>query len=95
VQPARSRAERMLGALEGTPERLRNAWLCYEANALPLIEGAATLTSAKIELLPHQVVLTHRIATASPRRYLMADEVGPGKTIETPSSCASWLVAAN
>src|SRR5690606_28031680 len=39
--------------------------------------------SAKIDLLPHQVVLTHRIATASPRRYLIADEVGLGKTIET------------
>lgn len=29
------------------------------------------------------MVLTHRIATASPRRYLIADEVGLGKTIET------------
>jgi SNF2 family DNA or RNA helicase len=28
-------------------------------------------------------VLTHRIATASPRRFLIADEVGLGKTIET------------
>jgi SNF2 family DNA or RNA helicase len=33
--------------------------------------------------LPHQVVLTHRIATAAPRRFLIADEVGLGKTIET------------
>ena len=44
---------------------------------------AAALTAAKIDLLPHQVVLTHRIATASPRRFLIADEVGLGKTIET------------
>ena len=29
------------------------------------------------------MVLTHRIATASPRRFLIADEVGLGKTIET------------
>jgi hypothetical protein len=29
---------------------------------LPLLESAAALTSAKIDLLPHQVVLTHRIA---------------------------------
>jgi len=41
------------------------------------------LTAARIDLLPHQVVLTHRIATSSPRRYLVADEVGLGKTIET------------
>ncbi len=46
------------------------------------MESASALTSAKIDLLPHQVVLTHRIATASPRRYLIADEVGLGKTIE-------------
>ena len=49
---------------------------------LPLLQSAAALTSAKIDLLPHQVVLTHRIATASPRRFLVADEVGLGKTIE-------------
>jgi hypothetical protein len=61
----------------------RKAWLSYEAHALPVMESASALTSAKIDLLPHQVVLTHRIATASPRRYLIADEVGLGKTIET------------
>ena len=47
------------------------------------MESAAALTAAKIDLLPHQVVLTHRIATTSPRRFLIADEVGLGKTIET------------
>jgi hypothetical protein len=47
------------------------------------MESAAALTAAPIDLLPHQVVLTHRIATASPRRFLVADEVGLGKTIET------------
>ena len=83
VRPERSRAERMLCAVEGTAERARNAWLCFEAHSLPLMDGAASLTSAKIDLLPHQVVLTHRVATASPRRYLVADEVGLGKTIET------------
>jgi superfamily II DNA or RNA helicase len=67
----------------GGDDRARKAWLCYEAHALPIMESASALTSAKIDLLPHQVVLTHRIATASPRRYLVADEVGLGKTIET------------
>ncbi|MCZ5739989.1 hypothetical protein O5290_26185 [Escherichia coli] len=28
-------------------------------------------------------MLTHRVACASPRRFLIADEVGLGKTIET------------
>ena len=69
--------------VEGTQERLRKLWLHVEAHALPLMENAAALTSATIDLLPHQVVLTHRIATAGPRRFLIADEVGLGKTIET------------
>ncbi len=28
-------------------------------------------------------LLTHRVATVSPRRFLIADEVGLGKTVET------------
>lgn len=78
-----SRTERILSAVDGSADRARKAWLSYEAHALPVMESASVLTSAKIDLLPHQVVLTHRIATASPRRYLVADEVGLGKTIET------------
>ena len=78
-----SRTERILRAVAGGDDRARKAWLCYEAHALPIMESASALTSAKIDLLPHQVVLTHRVATASPRRYLVADEVGLGKTIET------------
>lgn len=82
TRPESSRSERILAAVDGTQDRLRRAWLAYEAHALPLMESAAALTAAKIDLLPHQVVLTHRVATASPRRFLIADEVGLGKTIE-------------
>ncbi|HBN8189548.1 TPA: DEAD/DEAH box helicase family protein [Pseudomonas aeruginosa] len=78
-----SRTQRTLQVVAGGSERARKAWLAYEAHALPAMESASALTSARIDLLPHQVVLTHRIATASPRRYLIADEVGLGKTIET------------
>lgn len=83
LHPAKSREELIIGNVEGSPERLRDAWLYVEAHALPLMDNAAALTSARIDLLPHQVVLTHRIATAGPRRFLVADEVGLGKTIET------------
>jgi len=64
------------------PERLEQLWLAVEAEELPLMESAATLTSAKVDLLPHQVVLVHRVANARPKRFLVADEVGLGKTIE-------------
>ena len=82
VRPLLSWAERVVSQVEGSEARLRQAWLACEAHALPLVESAAALTAAPIDLLPHQIVLTHRIATAAPRRYLIADEVGLGKTIE-------------
>ena len=66
-----------------TKEALERLWLAVEAEQLPLLESAATLTSAKVDLLPHQIVLTHRVANSSPRRFLVADSVGLGKTIET------------
>ncbi len=83
LRPALSRADRILANVAATPERLRTMRLTLQAHMLPLMEGAAALTSARIDLLPHQVVLTHRVATASPRRFLIADEVGLGKTVET------------
>lgn len=83
IRQERSRLERILRSVDNGADRARKAWLSYEAHALPIMESASALTSARIDLLPHQVVLTHRIATASPRRFLIADEVGLGKTIET------------
>jgi superfamily II DNA or RNA helicase len=82
LSPARSRSEIIVLNSQGDTKRMLRSWLCYQAHALPLMENASSLTSAKIDLLPHQVVLTHRVATASPRRFLIADEVGLGKTIE-------------
>lgn len=83
VTPALSRTEQILAGVAEGADRLRKAWLHVESHALPLMENAAALTAARIDLLPHQVVLTHRVATAAPRRFLVADEVGLGKTIET------------
>src|SRR5437016_12128547 len=80
---ALSRSETVVLNTKGDKDRALRAWLCYQAHALPLMNNVAALTSARIDLLPHQVVLTHRVATASPRRFMIADEVGLGKTIET------------
>jgi len=41
------------------------------------------LTSSRVDLLPHQILLVHDMVALSPRRMLIADEVGLGKTIET------------
>ncbi|MFP7300096.1 DEAD/DEAH box helicase [Neobacillus niacini] len=78
-----SRSETIIRQIQSGEDRAKRSWLAYQAYKLPLLDNAAALTSARIDLLPHQVVLTHRIATDSPRRFLIADEVGLGKTIET------------
>jgi ATP-dependent helicase HepA len=44
--------------------------------------GMTGLISAPVELHPHQIDVVHRVLTDSVQRYLLADEVGLGKTIE-------------
>ena len=83
LQSQQSRSDQAIAGVVGTAERLRKVRLAYQSHALPLLTSSSALTSAKIDLLPHQVVLTHRVATESPRRFLIGDEVGLGKTIET------------
>lgn len=83
LRPVLGRNETVVANAQGGELRAKKAWLCWQAHELPLLDSASSLTSAKIDLLPHQVVLTHRVAMASPRRFLIADEVGLGKTIET------------
>ena len=44
--------------------------------------GLTALLSASVELAPHQVDVVRRILSDPVQRYLLADEVGLGKTIE-------------
>ncbi len=44
--------------------------------------GLSALLSSSIELEPHQVEVVRRVLTDHTQRYLLADEVGLGKTIE-------------
>lgn len=83
LSPLLSRSELIINNVHCDERSLKNAWLTYQAYKLLLMDSASALTSAKIDLLPHQVVITHKVATAFPRRFLIADEVGLGKTIET------------
>lgn len=72
-----------LSGVASTSDKIKEFFLSSELVELPLVDNAASLTSAKVDLLPHQIVLVHRIANSSPRRMLVADDVGLGKTIET------------
>jgi superfamily II DNA or RNA helicase len=53
------------------------------AYQFPLQNAGGELSSARVQLLPHQILLTHNVVNATRRRFLIADEVGLGKTIET------------
>ena len=52
------------------------------AYQLPLENSGGELSNSKTDLLPHQILLTHQIISSRRRKYLIADEVGLGKTIE-------------
>lgn len=41
------------------------------------------LGDARTDLLPHQISVAHKVVSSPRRRYLIADEVGLGKTVET------------
>jgi ATP-dependent helicase HepA len=45
-------------------------------------QGFTSLISAGIELAPHQIAAVRRVLSDPVQRYLLADEVGLGKTIE-------------
>lgn len=84
LTPAQDSFEELLAQLHpATQTEITRLKLAIEAESLPLMDNTTELTAAKIDLLPHQIVLVHRIANADPRRFLIADEVGLGKTIET------------
>lgn len=45
-------------------------------------KGLSALVSSSVELVPHQAAVIHRVLHDPFQRYLLADEVGLGKTIE-------------
>ena len=83
VSKKESSLREALSGVSSTAEKIREFFLACDLAEIPLLDNAASLTSAKVDLLPHQVVLVHNVANASPRRFLVADDVGLGKTIET------------
>ncbi len=54
--------------------------------------GMTGLISANIELYPHQVEVVRRVLEDPIQRYLLADEVGLGKTIEAGAILRQYLL---
>ncbi len=67
----------------GLSDRPTDFFLKQLAYQFPLENSGGELSNSKTDLLPHQILLTHKIVEARRRRFLIADEVGLGKTIET------------
>lgn len=67
---------------KGVSGKPLNFFLKQLAYQLPNENSGGELSSSKADLLPHQILLTHKVVEARRRRFLIADEVGLGKTIE-------------
>ncbi len=76
--------EKILESFNGQPEKER-FFLRVESFLLSLAHAhnkIMSLSNSRTRLLAHQVESTHRIVSAMRHRFLLADEVGLGKTIE-------------
>jgi ATP-dependent helicase HepA len=61
-------------------------------NQRAVSRGLTGLTSARIELFAHQVEVVRRVLEDPVQRYLLADEVGLGKTIEAGVLIRQYLL---
>lgn len=69
----------------GTLDEARSVNLRIAATRLLFahqFDELSSLSNSRVEIKPHQVGVLHRVATSYPHRFLLADEVGLGKTIE-------------
>lgn len=67
----------------GLSDKPADFFLKQLAYQFPYENSGGELSNSKTDLLPHQILLTHKVVEARRRRFLIADEVGLGKTIET------------
>jgi superfamily II DNA or RNA helicase len=80
LQLARDPWQRILDADLDSPQDFILKQLAFQ---LPLANTGGELSNSRTALLPHQILLTRDVIAAARRRFLIADEVGLGKTIET------------
>lgn len=68
---------------KGISDKPIDFFLKQLAYQFPLENSGGELSNSKTDLLPHQILLTHKVVESRRRKFLIADEVGLGKTIET------------
>jgi hypothetical protein len=80
LKPTGDMWERLWAGDVDDPEDYRLKQICYE---LVHSNNGGELSSSRVNLLPHQILLVHDLVARDDRSVLIADEVGLGKTIET------------
>ncbi len=79
LQPVPDLWERLGNGDFDSPKNFLLKQLSYQ---FPLQNSGGELSNSRTQLLPHQILLTHKLINESRRHFLIADEVGLGKTIE-------------
>jgi ERCC4-related helicase len=79
LRPARDLWDRLQSREFDPPLDFLLKQLAYQ---FPLQNAGGELSNSRTQLLPHQILLTHSLVNSSRRKFLIADEVGLGKTIE-------------
>lgn len=66
----------------GRYKKFRLALVTRRNRIAHLHDDLVSLGSTRLDVMPHQVGVVHRVVTSYPHRFLLCDEVGLGKTIE-------------
>ena len=74
--------ERFRNGQVGTAEQFNTRSVTADLWTRHFHDSLVSLAHARVDLKPHQVSVVHRVITSYPYRFLLADEVGLGKTIE-------------
>lgn len=82
VEPLADIADKLASARFDTATRFNLLKKSVELDLAYKFDRFISLTGNRIDITPHQVEAAHEILTSHDQRYLLADEVGLGKTIE-------------
>ena len=85
VMPAREKYSKIVGLWQteaGPLNEVVHVWVFKDLNERAAARGMGALISSSIELYEHQIEVARRVLDDPVQRYLLADEVGLGKTIE-------------
>jgi hypothetical protein len=66
----------------GNTKRYQLRQVAQQYRTLNLQDDLVSLGQSQVDIQPHQVSVVHKVISNYPHRFLLCDEVGPGKTIE-------------